>query len=212
MTTAEKRKEQPLNQKSSSKLPALKPVVLLAAGALALTMAASIWIYVQGTHELRAQAKAQGIYLYVEGANASHGDPKVETPATVDAKVPRLLKQVDDWALRVTMATAAGGAGLMLATILGISWWRHAWLSLIARTSKEWQEDARKVEQVGRGWLPGHGFSRATERNLELAQKSRLGRGGLDGLFLYRCGPGIHAGADAPFSDRKIAPAGAWRS
>src|SRR5437868_69854 len=63
----------PFRQQSSFNSPALKPILLLAGGALAVTTAASIWIYIQGTSELRAQAKAQSLYLYMEGANSTGG-------------------------------------------------------------------------------------------------------------------------------------------
>src|SRR5258705_6948342 len=126
MTTVENRVERSAGTKIIKKMPAIRPVLLIAAAVLAITLAASLWIYRQGTRSLRVQAKVQGVYLYPDGANAQTRQNVGGDQVHNEVPVSQLLKQVDDWALRVTMATAAGAAGLMLAMVLGVSWWRRA--------------------------------------------------------------------------------------
>jgi len=144
MTNAEDRVERSAGAKSSKKMPAIRPVLLIAAAVLTITLVASLWIYRQGTRSLRVQAKVQGVYLYPDGGNAQARQNVGGDQGHNEVPVSQLLKQVDDWALRVTMATAAGGAGLMLAMVVGVSWWRRAFLSRMAIQ----EGDFRKVEQV----------------------------------------------------------------
>src|SRR5436853_7540794 len=114
MTTVQDRDDSTLSAATSRKAPGLKPVLLIAATVLVLTLAGSIWLYQDGTRAIRVQAKVQGVSL----------DPNKAQSA--DAPISKVLKQVDDWALRMIMATAAGGAGVLLATLVGVSWWRRA--------------------------------------------------------------------------------------
>src|SRR6185436_7300628 len=99
MSAAEKRTDT-LSSESRPKLPTLKPVVLVAVVALALSMAASVWMYLRGTRELRIQARAHGVDLYLDGTNALPIPVGNGEPAS-----PGLLKQMDGWAMRVTIAT-----------------------------------------------------------------------------------------------------------
>lgn len=147
MTIVKDTAPRPSSTVSARKSPGLKPIMIVAAIVLTLTLAGSVWVYHQGTRAIRVQAKAQGAYLFPDGEK-----PKA-TPAPSDAQrsdvpVSQLLKQVDDWALRVTMATAAGGAGVMLVMVLGVSWWRRAFLNRMAQNSQTWEESSRKLEQV----------------------------------------------------------------
>lgn len=124
------------------KLPAMKPVVLISALLLALTIGASFWVYFQGAQAMREQAKAQGLSIYIEGAAGAQG------ANDADQRVPRLLRQVDDWALKVTLSTAAGGAGLMFVTVLAFLWWRKACFTKMVETTKELTKDSNKLQGV----------------------------------------------------------------
>jgi len=133
-------------------LPAFQPVVLLSALVVALTVGAGIWIYLQGAKALRAQAQAQGMRIFVEGAQASKASPNAteRSPqsvpaANLDESVQSLLKQVEDWVLKVTAATAAGGAGLTLVVVLGVSWWRRRWLNRLALREQEWAKQRERL-------------------------------------------------------------------
>src|SRR5437899_1754022 len=114
MTTVQDRDDRTLSAATSQKAPGFKPVLLIAAIVLLLTLVASIWLYHDGTRAIRVQAKAQGLL-----GSQSNNSPSAE------ASLSKVLKQVDDWALRMIMATAAGGAGVLLVTLVGVSWWRR---------------------------------------------------------------------------------------
>src|SRR5437764_5577983 len=116
MTSFQDSNDRTVSGATSQKAPGVKPVLLIAATVLLATLVASIWLYRDGTRAIRVQAKAQGVSL---GSQPNNGQSS-------DAAVSTVLKQVDEWALRMTMATAAGGAGVLLATLLGVSWWRRA--------------------------------------------------------------------------------------
>src|SRR5260221_589834 len=87
-----------VNNEPGKTLPATKPILLVAASLLAVMVGASVWIYFQGIHALRVQANEQGV-----------------------------LKQMEEWALKGVLATTAGGAGMMLAMVLGAGWLRRNW-------------------------------------------------------------------------------------
>jgi len=110
-------------------VPGLTPVVALCAFVLAAATIGSLWTYMRGTQAIRVQAKVR--------------DTNPETRPSEDS-VSRLLKDVDSWALRVTLATAGGGAGVLLVTALGFSWWRRAVLNRVRQNAT----DSRQVEQL----------------------------------------------------------------
>src|ERR1041384_4225777 len=128
MTTVQEREDRTQSAAASRKAPGIKPVLLIAASVLVLTLAGSIWLYQDGTRAIRVQA--QGLSRGSQSSSSQSGE----------ASVSKVFKQVDDWALRMIMATAAGGAGVLLATLVGVSWWRRALLSRMA--------DANEFEQL----------------------------------------------------------------
>ena len=143
-----------MNNQPGKTLPAAKPILILSATILALTVGASLCIYVQGLRSVRAQAKAQGIRLYVEGTQAKAPAPG-ETPGTPysaagdpEAAIPNLLKQMEDWALKGMMATAAGGASAMLGVVLGLMALRRGWSRRMDETSQEWEQASQRFEET----------------------------------------------------------------
>ncbi len=132
-------------------LPTIRPMVLLSAFLLVLTMSASLWIYVQGTQSLREQIQSPGLWLYMEGSpNAAKTKTLNAAPKTSDGgqKVPGLLKQVDDWALKVTLSNVAAGTGLTLVLVVGFLWWRHTCINRIAGHVHNWQQDVQKLREA----------------------------------------------------------------
>src|SRR5437879_5624388 len=133
--------------KQLPQLPATKPVINVSATILTLAVVASLCIYVQGLQAFRAQAKAGGIRLFVEGAQAGRtpgGEEPGESPprstATDPEKaIPALLKQTEQWALKGALATAAGGAGLMLTMVFGVRWLRRKW----SKAADNWEETVK---------------------------------------------------------------------
>lgn len=93
---------------------------------MAATLIGSFWVYWEGTHAVREQAKAQGLYNYDKSRPIPN--PLAVDPAGIDPdqKIPRLLRQVDNWALKITLATGAGGTGVMVVVLMGFVWWRKA--------------------------------------------------------------------------------------
>src|SRR3954462_791483 len=137
----------------SQKRPAATLPLLAAATVLVLTIAGSIWTYRQGTRSLRVHANALG----ASHSSASTGPPESGDPRTVaghaaqrgDLPLSQFLKQVDDWTLHVTMATAASGASIMLAAVVAVSCWRRALENRSNTARKEvWEEGAQKLEQL----------------------------------------------------------------
>lgn len=126
MTSVQDSNDRTSSAATSQKVPGVKPVLLIAATVLLLTLVGSIWLYRSGTSAIRVQAKS------LNSPSTNGQSPNVS--------VSKVLEQVDDWALRMTMATAAGGAGVLLVTLVGVSWWRRALLSRMA--------DADEFEQL----------------------------------------------------------------
>jgi PAS domain S-box-containing protein len=90
--------------------------------------------------------------IFVEGAqapktspNATERSPQSVPAANLDESVQTLLKQVEDWVLKVTAATAAGGVGLTLVVVLGVSWWRRRWLNRLALREQEWAQQKERL-------------------------------------------------------------------
>jgi PAS domain S-box-containing protein len=107
--------------------PSLSPLVVLCAFVLTVATAFSLWVYVHGTRAIRVQAKVHGI------------DARPNEEA-----FSKLLQDVDGWALRLTLATAGGGAGVLLVTLLGVSWWRRSLLNRLAGA----QESSRRFDHT----------------------------------------------------------------
>ncbi len=143
-----------MNNQPGKTLPTAKPILILSATILAVTVGASLCIYVQGLRAVRAQAKAQGIRLYVEGTQAKTPAPgaTLETPNSAagdpEAAIPNLLKQMEDWALKGMMATAAGGASAMLGVVLGLMALRRGWSRRMDETSQEWEQASQRLEET----------------------------------------------------------------
>ncbi len=132
-------------------LPSTKPIVTMAFLVLVAVVGVSAWVYVAGSHALRAQAREQGISIYTQGAEAG---VSAQVPVTTKSREEtergfvRLLKQVDDWAIKVSLATAASGAGMMLTLVFGIGWWRHNWARRVTLRKDELEANSNKLEQA----------------------------------------------------------------
>ena len=74
----------------------------------------------QGVRALRAQAKAQTIQLTQPG-------PEGQVQPQPEQAFAHVFKQIEGWALKGTLTTAAGGTGLLLAMVLGMTWLRRGW-------------------------------------------------------------------------------------
>lgn len=112
------------------------PVLILSALILALSIAGSTWIYLEGTRALRAQAKAVEV-------QSSQNQPNRAEPGVVD-----LLKEMNAWAIKVTTASAASGIGLTVVMIAGLHWWRRSWARRLVVQTQAWEKEVRCLEGV----------------------------------------------------------------
>ena len=142
-----------------TELPGIKPVLFLAALLVALIACGSFMIYRNGTLAFREQAKAQSVWIYTEGigspdhsAAAPH-KPNPGGPAKppTQAAIPELLKQMEEWTTKVSLATAAGGGALMLAVVFSFIWWRQAWVSRFSRDVRDWKAEAETLGKAAEG-------------------------------------------------------------
>src|SRR3954470_17737446 len=80
---------------NGTKLPELKPMVLVSLVLMMLTVGASGWVYFNGTRSVRETARAEGLYNFDRSRPSSN--PVAVDPAGIDPdqKIPRLLRQVD---------------------------------------------------------------------------------------------------------------------
>lgn len=125
-----------MSSELNNKLPATLPVLVISALILALTVAASTWIYLEGTQALRGQAKA----LEIQGAQGQ--------PGLANSGVAGLLKEMDKWAIKVTIASAASGLGLVVVMAAGMYWWRRSLVRRLANSAEEWEKAARSLEET----------------------------------------------------------------
>jgi len=88
-----------------------RSALLLSALLLALTMAGSVWIFVEG---------ARGLQGIIEEHQANRGTPgQLENALRV--------RVVDSWLRQVALGTASGAAGLCVIGGVAFLWWRHRW-------------------------------------------------------------------------------------
>jgi PAS domain S-box-containing protein len=127
-------------------MPAFRPVVLMGIAALVLTVAACVGIYLQHPHHLLGQTTE----LPAPTPETTNSAPAVAAGGDATITTPQILKQINRYAFPLTIAAAAGSVGLMLATLLGISWWRKACTGWLATANAETSEGTRKVEEVTR--------------------------------------------------------------
>ena len=143
------------NNEPGKALRVKKPMALLAACLLCLLTAAGSWVYVQARNALHYQAKAQGVRIYLEGAQASKTPGAApEKPGTRAAQadpeeaIASLLRDLEEWIMKGTLATAAGGTGLTLAALLGLGLLRRSWMRRLVLTRHEWEETCRRLTET----------------------------------------------------------------
>jgi len=142
------------NEPGKKALPAAKPMLFLSAAILVLTVGTSACIYFQGLRSVRAQVKAQGTRIYFEATQGAQppGMPQdlvaPKPKINPEQEIPNLLKPMEDWALKGAVATAAGGAGLMLAAVLAVVSLRRRFERRVAVNEQEWEETLRRIDET----------------------------------------------------------------
>ncbi len=113
---------------------------------LLLCLGANTWIFKLSSHSLQVQAREQAKKLVETAPESAHLDSLsgVSRTAVVDQTINKMLKLMDACARKLTLATAATGAGMLIALVVGVGWWRRAWITLISRREREWEERLQK--------------------------------------------------------------------
>ena len=114
-----------------SKLPGLKLLVTIATLAMLLAIGESTWAYLSGVRALHA-------------AVAQIADNAQDNSSQTISEV---VAQANHWALQLTLAAVAGGAGLFLVTVLSGYWLRRRWLKRHLSVTEE--GDARAQRLLG---------------------------------------------------------------
>jgi PAS domain S-box-containing protein len=132
-----------LQTKTNKKPPGITGLILAAAGVFVFILIGSVWLYVSAVHSLREQAKAQGISLYVQGFEASHlfklaagSEKRNNAGADPEKSAAVLLAQMQDWALKLVMASAAGSGALLLVMLAPVALWRRQYLRQAAKADE----------------------------------------------------------------------------
>jgi PAS domain S-box-containing protein len=125
-------KERELQKNSNKKAPGISGLFLTAGVIFVFILIGSVWLYITALHSLREQAKAQGISLYVQGFQASQifklkteSDKHETTGGDPERSATQLLTQMQDWALKLVMASAAGSGALLLVMLAPVALWRR---------------------------------------------------------------------------------------
>jgi len=144
-----------VNNQSGKTLSGTKLTLLVSGGIFGLTLGTSVWFYQQGLRALRTQVKAESAQLYAGGTQATKTPDDKTTPEDShpgkpgpESAIPAVLKQVEDWALRSTVATAAGGAALLLSGVLGMVGLRRAWSRRLAKTAEGWEQTTQRLTET----------------------------------------------------------------
>lgn len=130
-------------------MPSTKSLIGLMVVGLLAVAGVSSWIYQAGISSMRAQAKEHGLLMYTEGAEAGASDHVPVAPRSrqeSENNLSKLLQHVEQWAMKITVATTASGAGLMLSLVFGIGWWRQSWTRRVTQRRREDEANSQKVE------------------------------------------------------------------
>jgi PAS domain S-box-containing protein len=108
---------------------AMKPLVVLAVVAVLLTLTVSGWAYFSGARAVRVQARELNTALATAPApgNELAGTATNLTTATTPRTelVKPFLDQVEGWARKLTLASAATGVGLTALMLMGAAFWQR---------------------------------------------------------------------------------------
>ena len=125
-----------LKPAAERKQPTAKFLLLCSGLVLVLTLVGSAFIYTEGAKALQRLAKENGAV-----ATASRSTQDAQTVTTI-------MKAMDAWVKQVSVATAAGGAGLLVLMLIGCLCWRGRWANRIRENFSELEELGRTNERV----------------------------------------------------------------
>ena len=132
-TLTENLPSEPAKSQQPEKKPVFTATVVIAGLILALTLAGSVWLYLEGTQGLQQLTKT-----HAAGAAASGAQQEAAL----------VIKGMNSWLQQVVVALGAGSAGLLVTLALGGMWWRSRWLQRMTRRTQAWVEGEQRLQET----------------------------------------------------------------
>ncbi|MCI0366114.1 MAG: ATP-binding protein [Phycisphaerales bacterium] len=129
----------------------LKPFLAVAGVMMALTFSVSGWAYLSGHRMLRVQARqltATPTPLQPALGNELAGTASATQSVRGSESIDALLGNVEEWARRVTIASAATGLGVTGAAFLGILLWQRRQNAAAKEREEAGPEESPLVKQL----------------------------------------------------------------
>src|SRR6185503_4141472 len=143
------------NSGANEKSPLTRLWMLVMVVMLLLIVISSIWLYHQRSEELRVYAQ-----------ELTHQSAKTD----LAPGIANLIRQADDWAWKITLATATTGAGVLLAMVFGFQWCRRAWRTRADSMAEESEEGSRQWQELKTDLQRQYSQRRILEEELSKAQ------------------------------------------
>lgn len=134
MSSAATTNERTLPEKAESKPATGRWIFFTGLFLLGLTLAGSVWIYMEGSRGLRRLKK-------------EHGQPAAAARTNYEPSVPTVINEVDAWVRQLSLGAAAGGAGLLVIVGIGVMGWRRLWIGRISRFQQRAEEVANTLQE-----------------------------------------------------------------
>lgn len=149
-----------LREDADAKPSALKSALLVSALLLALTVAGSVWIFVEG---------ARGLQDLIEGHQFEKG-------AARDREVALLVRVMESWLRQVALGTAAGASGLCVIGGVSFLWWRHRWQARLKVVQDAMSHEERRHRKLQHELARRAAECKRLEEDLARAQAALEGR------------------------------------
>ena len=126
--------ERTLPEKADSKPATGRWIFFTGLFLLGLTLAGSLWIYLEGSRGLRRLKE-------------EHGQPAAAARTNYEPTVHTVINEVDAWVRQLSLGAAAGGAGLLVIVGIGVMGWRRLWIGRISRLQQRAEEVAHTLQE-----------------------------------------------------------------
>ena len=132
MSSAASTTESDLPTKAEAKPAAGRWIFFTGIFLLGLTLAGSIWIYLEGSRGLRRMKDG-------------HRDSAAATAKTnYEPGVNTILNEVDSWVRQISVGAGAGGAGLLVLVGISVMGWRRLWIKRVVTYREQAEEISKK--------------------------------------------------------------------
>ena len=134
MSSAATTNQRTLSEKAGSKPATGRWIFFTGLFLLGLTLAGSIWIYLEGSRGLRR-------------LKDEHSQPAAASRTNYEPTVHTVINEVDAWVRQISLGAAVGGAGLLVIVGIGVMGWRRLWISRISRFQQRAEEVANTLQE-----------------------------------------------------------------